>query len=121
MTARLLAALAALLCGAASAQDAGALCRSFCDADAHECRAGTAHPDAWSAADTLLHLRGSPTASPDKHDQARSDADKDRSTRSQQCGDARQVCRQKCTAPAAAPAAASAVALPAAAPASATN
>jgi hypothetical protein len=105
----LLIALAAFACGAASAQqDAGAVCRSFCDTDAKQCRDGTAHPEAWAAASTLLFLHGAPAASPDKHEQARSDADRDRSAQSQQCGDARQVCRQKCSAPAAAPMAASA-------------
>ena len=119
MKAAAFAVVAALVGGAASAQDSATLCRSFCDADAHECRVG-AHPDAWAAADTLLHLHGSATVSPDKHEQAANDADKDRQARSQQCGDARQVCRQKCVAPAAAPAAASA-ANPAAPAASATN
>ena len=99
--------LAALLCGAASAQDAGALCRSFCDADAKQCRDGT-HPDAWAAADALLHLRGSPSASPDKHEQALSDADGERTAHLQQCGKTRQTCRQECAAPAVAPVAASA-------------
>ena len=104
----LLIAFAALACGAASAQqDAGSVCRSFCDTDAKQCRDGTAHPQAWSAASRLLFLHGAPAASPDKHEQARSDADRDRSAQLQQCGDARQACRQKCSVPAAAPIAAS--------------
>ena len=121
MPPRLLAALAALLCGAASAQDAGALCRSFCDTEAHECRAPT-RSAGWIAADTLLHLRGGgPVVAPDKYEQAADDADRDRRAHAKQCGDARQVCRQNCVAPAAEPVAASAAALPSAPAASATN
>ena len=96
-------ALAALLCGSAAAQDPAAVCRGFCDDDAKQCREGP-HPDAWAAASALLFLRGGPpAASPDKREQAHGDADRDRSAHSQQCGDARQVCRQKCVAPAATP------------------
>jgi len=103
----LLAVAVALLCGAASAQDAAALCRSFCDADARECRE-PARSAGWVAADALIHLHGSASVAPDKHEQAADDADRDRRAHSQQCGDARLACRQKCSARAAAPAAASA-------------
>jgi hypothetical protein len=120
MKALVRAILPVLLCGAASAQDSATLCRSFCDADARECRVG-AHPDAWAAVDALIHLRGSATALPGEHEQAANDADKDRQARSQRCGDARQACRQKCAASAAAPAAASGPAWPAVPAASATH
>jgi hypothetical protein len=103
----LLIAAAVLLCGTASAQDAGAVCRSFCDADARECRE-PARSAGWVAADALIHLHGSASVAPDKHEQAADDADRDRRAHSQQCGDARLACRQKCSARAAAPAAASA-------------
>ncbi len=112
-----IAVAAALLCGAAAAQDSATLCRSFCDSDAHECRAPT-RSAGWVAADTLFHLRGGgATVTPDKHEQAADDADRDSRARSKQCGDARQACRQKCAEPAPAPAAA----LPAAPAASAPN
>ena len=103
----LLIAAAVLLCGTASAQDAGAVCRSFCDADARQCRE-PARSAGWVAADALIHLHGSASVAPDKHEQAADDADRDRRAHSQQCGDARQACRQKCGAPSAAAASASA-------------
>ena len=107
MKALALAAATALACGAASAQDAATLCRSFCDSEAHACRAPT-RSAGWVAADTLLHLHGSPSVLPDEHEQAAADNERERRDRSRHCGDARQVCRQKCAAPTAAPAAASA-------------
>jgi hypothetical protein len=100
----LLVAAGLLLAGAASAQDSGAMCRSFCDADAKQCREGD-HPVAWGVADTLLHLHGSPSVSPDKHEQAADDNHKEHLAQEHQCGDARQACRRKCTAPVAASAA----------------
>ena len=90
----LLAVAAALLCGAASAQDA-AVCRSFCDADARECRE-PARSAGWVAADALLHLNGSASVAPDKHGQAADDAERERLAHSQQCSEARQACRRKC-------------------------
>jgi len=102
-------ALATLLCGAAWAQggtpaDTGAVCRSFCDADAGRCRKDAAF-DASVEADPLVDFR--PRADKDdysseKYDQARRAADKDRFTRSQKCGATRLACRQKCMAPPAA-------------------
>jgi len=97
----LLAVTAALLCGAASAQDAGTMCRSFCDADARQCREPV-RSAGWVAADALIHLQGSWSPAPDKREQAAGEADQDRRAHAQQCGDARQACRQKCSTPAAA-------------------
>jgi len=102
-------ALATLLCGAAWAQggtpaDTGAVCRSFCDADAGRCRKDAAF-DASVEADPLVDFR--PRADKDdfsseKYDQAQRAADKDRFTRSQKCSATRLACRQKCVAPPAA-------------------
>ena len=103
----LLIAAGVLLAGAACAQDSGSICRSFCDADAKQCREGD-HPAAWGVADALLHLHGSPSVSPDKHEQAAADNHKELMAQDRQCGDARQACRRQCAAPAAAPVAASA-------------
>jgi len=88
----LVAAAALLLLGSAWAQgggagDTGAMCRSFCDADAGKCRKDAAF-DASVEADPLVDFRPR--------------ADKDRFKRSQQCSQARLACRQKCVAPAAA-------------------
>jgi hypothetical protein len=84
----LLAVAVALLCGAAAAQDAGAMCRSFCDADARQCREPV-RSAGWVAADALIHLHGSASVAPDKHEQAADDVDRDRRAHSQQCADAR--------------------------------
>ena len=104
----------ALLGGAAFAQggtaaDNGAMCRSFCDADAKTCRKD-ATDDASNEVDPLLDFRG-PRADKDdftleKHEQAVRAAGHDRFTASQKCSQARMACHQRC-APAA-PAAASA-------------
>lgn len=108
MKALLLAACLALA-GAAQAQprlgtapDDGALCRSFCDADANRCRKDAAS-DAAVEADPLVEVRGAQRADRDdgsaqKYEQAVKAAGKDRDTRSRQCGDTRMACRQKCTA-----------------------
>ena len=101
-------AAALLLAGAAWAQggsaiETGAMCRSFCDADAGKCRKDAAF-DASVEADPLVDFR--PRADKDdfssqKYDQAQRAADKDRFKRSQKCSEARLACRQKCVAPAA--------------------
>jgi len=101
-------AAAALLCGAAWAQgggapDTGAMCRSFCDADAGKCRHDAAF-DASVEADPLVDFR--PRADKDdfsseKYDQAQRAADKGRFQRSRKCSETRMACRQKCGAPAA--------------------
>ena len=103
-----LLAAAALLCGAAGAQggdapDGGAMCRSFCDADAGKCRRDAAF-DASVEADPLVDFR--PRADKDdfsseKYDQAQRAADKGRFERSRKCSETRMACRQKCAAPAA--------------------
>ena len=108
MRASLIAA-AALLCGSAvaqpaPAQDGGAMCRSFCDADANKCRRD-AQFDASVEADPLVDFHG-PRADKDdfsaqKYQQAVRSADKDRFAQSQKCSEARMVCRQKCSVPAA--------------------
>ena len=105
----LLAAAALLLGGSAwaqgaSAADTGAMCRSFCDADAGRCRKDAAF-DASVEADPLVDFRlraDKDDFSSQKLDQAQRAADKDRFKRSQQCSEARLACRQKCVAPAAA-------------------
>jgi len=101
-----LVAAAALLCGAAGAQgggapDTGAMCRSFCDADAGKCRKDAAF-DASVEADPLVDFR--PRADKDdfsteKYDQAQRAAGKDRLRNSRQCSETRLACRQKCAAP----------------------
>ena len=106
-----LVAAAALLAGAASAQggsapDEGAVCRSFCDADAGKCRKDAAF-DASVEADPLVDFR--PRADKDdfsseKLEQAQRSADKDRFKRSQICSETRLACRQRCAAAATAPA-----------------
>ena len=105
----LLAATAAVLAGAAGAQgvsapDDGAVCRSFCDADAGKCRKDAAF-DASVEADPLVDFR--PRADKDdfsseKYDQAQRAADNGRFKRSQKCSETRLACRRKCAAPAAA-------------------
>ena len=109
MRACLVALAAALLAGAAGAQggsapDDGAVCRSFCDADAGKCRKDAAF-DASVEADPLVDFR--PRADKDdfsseKYDQAQRAADKGRLKRSQKCSETRMACRQRCAAPAAA-------------------
>ena len=106
-----------LLAGLAQAQgrlgtapDDGAMCRSFCDADASKCRKEAAE-DASVEADPLVEVRSAQRADKDdgsaqKYDQAVKAADKDRYTRSRRCNETRMACRQKCTAPAAAAASA---------------
>lgn len=111
----LVAAAALLLAGAAwaqggSAPDTGAMCRSFCDADAGKCRKDAAF-DASVEADPLVDF--TPRADKDdfrgeKHDQAQKAADKGRLERSRKCSETRMACRQKCVAAAAASAEASA-------------
>ena len=110
----LVLAAAGLACDLASAQggparDDGAMCRSFCDADAKACRKDAA-ADASNEVDPLLDFRG-PRADKDdftmeKRDQALRAADRDRFSGSQKCGDARLACRQRCAGPAAASASA---------------
>ncbi len=106
MKALFIAGALALLCGAAGAQDAGTLCRSFCDADATKCRKAVEH-DAW-----VQHAEPpSDLAPPDPWNATESSErvaraiDKDKTAHSLQCSDTRQACRQKCVAPVAAPAA----------------
>ena len=110
MAARLaLFVAAALFCGAASAQDGGAVCRSFCDVDAKKCRkdadqevSNEHHP--WLG----LAPPGGPaaTGSWDFGNEKAALADKresdERFKGSQACSEARQTCRQKCAAPSAA-------------------
>jgi len=106
----LLMAVAALACAQARAQggvasDGGAMCRSFCDADAKACRQDAAE-GASNEVDPLLDFRG-PRADKDdftveKRQQAQRSADRDRLSGSQKCGDARLACRQRCAAPVAA-------------------
>jgi hypothetical protein len=110
----LILAAAALACGPAAAQggtapDTGAMCRSFCDADATMCRKESA-TGASREVDPLLDFRG-PRADKDdftveKHQGAVRSADRDRLSGSQKCGDARLACRQRCAAPAVASASA---------------
>ena len=97
----LLIAAGVLLAGAACAQDAGSICRSFCDADAKACRRDVAE-NASNEVDPLIDFRG-PRADKDdftneKHDQAVRSADRDRLAGSRKCGDTRMACRQKCVA-----------------------
>jgi len=113
----LLLAAGLALAGAAQAQarlgsapDDGAMCRSFCDADANKCRKEAAQ-DASVEADPLVEVRSAPRADKDdgsaqRYDQAVKAAARDRYARSQQCGGTRLACRQRCAAPAAAPASA---------------
>ncbi len=111
----LLIAAAALLCGTAWAQggtpaDTGAMCRSFCDADANACRKDVAFR-ASSEADPLVALPQQQRADKDdmseqrQREQAQRSADKDRYAGTQGCAQTRLACRQKCDAPAAAAAA----------------
>ena len=106
---------AALACGVAAADgggttDGGAMCRSFCDADAKACRKDAAE-DASNEVDPLLDFRGPRADKNDftveKREQALRSADRDRFSRSQQCSQTRLACRQRC-APAPAALAASA-------------
>ena len=101
-----LAIAAALLCGAASSQDGGSVCRSFCDVDAKKCRkdadqevSNEHHP--WLP----LATPGGPvsTGSWDFGNEKAALADKresdERFKGSQACSEARQTCRQKCAPP----------------------
>jgi len=109
MDVRLALAAASLLlaCGAAAAQDAGAVCRSFCDVDARQCRKD-ADQDVTNEHRAWLPIGngGNPaaTGSWDFGDEKvrlaqRREAD-ERFKGSQACGQARQACRQKCAPPA---------------------
>ena len=111
----LLIAAAALLCGAAWAQggtaaDPGAMCRSFCDADAKACRRDVAFR-ASNEVDPLLMLPPAQRADRDdmseqrQREQAQASADKDRYAGTQGCAHTLMACRQKCNAQAAAAAA----------------
>ena len=109
----LLLAAGALCCGAAAAQggtasDAGAVCRSFCDVDAKQCR-----KEADQQVDREHHALlpivpagngggygGSYDFSAEKRELADKREDDERSKGSRACRDARQACRQKCAAPA---------------------
>ena len=108
----LVAALAALWCGAAAAQDDGAVCRGFCDAEATRCRKDVAEDFVLSKAPPLVPMTVNgavPSPSHDfiaeKKEQADRSADDERFRTSQRCGDTRQACRQRCEADAAARAA----------------
>ena len=100
----LVATALAMLAGAVSAQDVGAMCRSFCDADASHCRKDA--QEAAAAATTPafgIFTAQSPSASydftPERHEQVLLGAERDRRARSRQCGETRLACRQKCVAP----------------------
>ena len=102
----LLALIALLMCGTAAAQDSGALCRSFCDADAAKCRQSADH-DAWvQHAEPPRDLAPpDPWNAAGRNEKVARAIDKDTAAHSLQCSDTRQACRQKCAAPVAAPAA----------------
>jgi hypothetical protein len=112
-----LIAFAALLCGAAWGQggtpaDPGAICRSFCDADANQCRksAAASVDNARHGGLPMIMGQSVPSDSYDftgeKRQQADRSDDRDRAALSQHCSDQRFDCRRKCTpAPAAASAA----------------
>jgi len=101
-----LIALAALLAGAACAQgnppDAGAMCRSFCDADAKACRAAAADriEDARYGRWPLITNQGAPSGSYDftaeKREQAERSDNRERAALSQHCSDQRFSCRRQC-------------------------
>jgi len=102
-----LIALAALLGGTAWAQggtpaDAGAMCRSFCDADAKQCRAAAAEKIDDARHGNLPTLIGQSTPS-DSYDftaEKRAQADRsdsrERAALSQRCSDQRFSCRRQC-------------------------
>jgi hypothetical protein len=101
-----LIALAALLAGAACAQgtppDAGAMCRSFCDADAKECRKAAAEKieDARHGELPMIMSQSSPSDSYDftaeKREQAERSDHRERASLSQHCSDQRFSCRRLC-------------------------
>ncbi len=96
-------------CGAASAQDSGAVCRSFCDVDAKKCRKDSDR-DVSNEHHPWLPLGRpggpAPTGSWDFGNEKAALADKresdERFKGAQACSEARQACRQKCAAPVAA-------------------
>ena len=110
----LLVAAAALLGGAAFAQgpaarDDGAVCRSFCDVDAKQCRKTSDqevdkehHPWLPLVTPGVPGAYGSWDFGNEKAVLADKRETDERFKGSQACGDARQACRQKCAAPAAA-------------------
>lgn len=108
-----LALAAALAAGHAGAQDAGALCRSFCDADAKTCRAeakdrAEVEVSPLDPNDFNVHAHPQPPRddfSDEKKRTAVQAADKDRFTASQKCTAAKMQCVQHCGAPTAPPAA----------------
>ena len=96
-------------CGAASAQDDGAVCRSFCDVDAKQCRKTSDqevdkehHPWLPLVTPGVPGAYGSWDFGNEKAVLADKRETDERFKGSQACGDARQACRQKCAAPAAA-------------------
>ena len=102
-----LIALAALLGGAAWAQggtpaDGGAMCRSFCDADARQCRKDAAErvDDARHGELPMIVTQSTPSDSYDFTAEKRALADRsdkrDLATLSQHCGDQRLNCRRQC-------------------------
>ncbi len=97
-----LALIALLIGGAAAAQDSGALCRSFCDADANKCRKSVEH-DAWvQQVEPPIDLAPpDPWNAAERNDRVARAIDKDKTAHSLLCSDTRQACRQKCVAPAA--------------------
>ena len=107
----LLVAAAALLGGAAFAQgpaarDDGAVCRSFCDADATQCRKGVQRQAALDEIPSVdiqsVQRADRDDLSAQKLDQVQRAIDKDRFAGTRHCGDARLACRQECGAPRAA-------------------
>lgn len=100
---------AALLAGAASAQDVGAVCRSFCDVDAKQCRKDSdqaitseRHPFFPLVTPGVPGAYGSWDFGNEKAALADKRESDERYKGSQACSEARQACRQKCAAPAAA-------------------
>lgn len=100
---------AALLCGAASAQDSGAVCRSFCDVDAKQCRQDSdaevsKEHNPWLPLVSTggQHATGSWDFGNEKAALADKRESDERFKGAQACSEARQACRQKCAAPAAA-------------------
>ena len=102
----LLIAVAALLGGAAWAQGGtpsdGAICRSFCDADARQCRKDAAEKIEDGRNGNLPMIIGQrvPSDSYDFTAEKRAQADqsdhRERATLSQRCSDQRFSCRRQC-------------------------
>ena len=106
MKAWLIALAAALGCAAwaqgGTPPDAGAMCRSFCDADAKQCRAAAAEKIEDGRNGNLPMIIGQrvPSDSYDftaeKRAQADRSDDRERATLSQRCSDQRFSCRRQC-------------------------